>query len=259
MPRHHDLINHWRACPLAEPPYLLPGDEALLDSDCVHPFHSLEEYVASSSFGVSDDHVYHLGLLPKPFVGSLERASIFILMLNPGFMPIDYLAEHHIGEFRSAAIGNLRQEPMDHAFPFFSLNPRFSWHSGFTYWHRRLAEIARELSGCRRISYRAALSELAQTVCGVELVPYHSAYFGLPRPILRRLASVQLVVDFVHNVLVPRAVAGDAVIIAARSARYWKLPPRRKNIVVYERGETRGAHLSLNSRGGRAIAKHLGL
>jgi hypothetical protein len=59
-------------------------------------------------------------------------------------------------------------------------------------------------------------------------------------------------------VLVPKAVDDKAVIIVTRQVKMWNLPEHR-NIVIYEGGETRSAHLTLTSRGGQAIAKHLGL
>jgi len=64
--------------------------------------------------------------------------------------------------------------------------------------------------------------------------------------------------EYVHDVLVPKARSNDATIIVTRSVHNWKLP-KHNNIVVYEGGETRSAHLTLKSRGGKAIAKHLGL
>lgn len=253
-----ELIDRWRAYPLEAPPYLLPGDEALLASDrWAHPYRSFAEFIQSPAFGVNDKQL-HLGLLPIPFLGDLLHASVYILLLNPGFAPDDYYAEEHSPEYRRALIRNLRQEHGDAAYPFISLDPRFSWHAGFTYWHGRLGGIASELARKRDLSHQAALSELARATCALELLPYHSASFGLPDGLLDRLASVRLIQQFVHDVLVPRARVGKALLIVTRSAKQWRLS-ESENIVVYQRSETRGAYLGPNTRGGAAICRHLGL
>lgn len=130
-----ELIDAWRARSLAAPPYLLPSDKALLPSKrSTHPYRSFDEFIGSPAFGAPDTRL-HLGLLPIPYVGDLLHAGIYILLLNPSFAPCDYYAEEHSPEYHAALIRNLRQEHGDAAYPFFSLDPRFSWHPGFTYWH----------------------------------------------------------------------------------------------------------------------------
>lgn len=253
-----ELIARWRSCPLDAPPYLLPGDEALLPSGrWAHPYRSFGEFVQSPAFGTNDAGL-HLGLLPIPFLGDVLHASIYILLLNPGFAPDDYYAEEHSPEYRQALIRNLRQEHEGAAYPFFSLDPRFSWHAGFTYWHGRLGGIASALARQRNLSCQEALSEIARTTCAIELLPYHSTSFGLPPGLLDQLASVRLVQQFVHGVLVPRARTGEAVLIVTRSAKRWRLP-EGENIVVYQGSETRGAYLGPNTRGGAAIMRRLEL
>jgi hypothetical protein len=58
--------------------------------------------------------------------------------------------------------------------------------------------------------------------------------------------------------LLPKARDGKVIIVVTRSVKNWQLP-QHKNIISYEGGETRSAHLTLKSRGGKAIANHLGL
>jgi hypothetical protein len=251
-----ELIARWRACPLDAPPYRLPGDEVLAER-WTHPYHTFNQFIESPSFGVPD-HRLHLGLLPAPYVGDLERASIYILLLNPGFSPDDYYGESHSPEYRETLVRNLRQQDGDSAYPFLFLNPRFSWHGGFAYWHRRLGGIVAELVRQQGLTTQAALSKLARATCALELLPYHSASFRMPPAVMNQLASVRLVREFVHQVLVPRAERKEALIIVTRGAKQWGIS-KSENIVVYEGGETRGAHLSLNTSGGTAIAGHLGL
>lgn len=251
-----DLIARWGACPLDAPPYILPGDEAVLAPEHrVH--HSFTDFIGSSAFGANDTRL-HLGLLPIPFVGDLLQATIYILLLNPGLSPDDYYGESHSPEYRKALVCNLRQESGGTAYPFFFLDPRFSWHAGFAYWHRRVGGIASELARQRSVSHQAALSELARSICALELLPYHSASFGTPAALLNQLASVRLVQQFVHEMLVPRTRTAQALVVVSRSAKQWRLS-KSENIVVYQGGETRGAYLGMNTRGGNTIARHLGL
>lgn len=253
-----ELIERWRACSFEAAPYTLPGDEALLENkELLHPTLSYSEFVESPVFGAAGRRL-HLGLLPIPFAGDVLKASIFILMLNPGFSADDYFGEERVPEYRAALIRNLQQHLSATRYPFYCLDPRFSWHAGFGYWNGRLRGIVRWIATRRSISYQAALSVLARAICAIELVPYHSESFGLPHSLLNKLQSVRLSRAFVHSTLVPRAEAGEAVIIVSRSARYWNVA-ESKNVVIYRGGETRGAHLSPNTRGGALIMRQLEL
>lgn len=253
-----DLISRWRDCSLATPPYILPGDEVLLhERRWTHPFHSFAEYAASPALAAPDD-LLHPGLLPVPFMGDLQRARIYLLMLNPGFRPASYYAEEQSAEYRQALLRNLRQEHGGELYPFVSLDPQFAWHGGFTYWHTRLGPWAAELSLQRGCSHQEALSVLARSICVLQLVPYRSSRFGLPVRVVKQLASVRLALEYVRDALVPRAQAGEALIVATRSGEHWRLP-EHENMIVYQGSERRSAHLSRNTRGGRAIARHLGL
>jgi len=101
----HSLITAWRRFDSKRVPHVLDGDEELVSggsvTSCVYK--SYPAYIRSSAFGVTDGQL-HLGLLPMPFVGNLERASIFILMLNPGVGPHDYFGEHGLTEYRDALL-----------------------------------------------------------------------------------------------------------------------------------------------------------
>ncbi len=90
----HALLDEWRAFDSAAPPYVLPGDEAMLDDGGGHVVHnSLEEYERSGDALRTQDTRFHLGLLPQPFHGFLEAARVYVLMLNPGHDPQDYAWE----------------------------------------------------------------------------------------------------------------------------------------------------------------------
>lgn len=257
MSKHHFLIESWRKCNLESPPYLFPDDERHIEgfSDS-RIYRSFDEYVSSPEFGVSDTNL-HLGLLPVPFVGNLEKASIFILMLNPGLSAGDYFAEQKVPEFRNALIRNLRQENTDDEFPFIFLNPDFAWHPGFEYWQKKFHNIIDEIRKQSNVSYQKAMSILSKRLACLELMPYHSKSFGAGS-LLNKLPSVEIMRNYVQDIVVPKAMTDKAIIIATRQVKMWQLP-EHKNIVMYEGGETRSAHLTISSRGGQAIAKNIGL
>lgn len=182
---------------------------------------------------------------------------MFILMLNPGLSYGDYFAEHHVEPFRQALIRNLRQDNEDDEYPFMFLNPQFAWHPGFTYWQRKVHGVVNALANRAETTYQQALSRVARSLACLELVPYHSRCFGASS-LPRLLPSANAMVEYVEDVLIPRAKKGDVTIVATRSRDNWKLP-EHENIVIYEGAETRAAHLTLDSRGGKAIARQLGL
>lgn len=254
---HHRLIQLWQKCPLDAPPFILPEDISEIQSQALSTYHSFDEYVAGPTFGKRNDTSLHVGLLPIPYIGNLQKATVFILMLNPGLSPGDYFAEHTSDQFRKAHVRNLRQKSGNDEFPFFALNPSFAWHPGFEYWKSKFDNIAQVLAKKEKVAYREALKRLAQNVVCLELMPYHSKSFGAGS-LLKRLPSARVMLDYVNDILIPKVQSNDVTIVVTRSVRNWDLQ-KHKNIVVYEGGETRSAHLTLKSRGGKAIAKHLGL
>ena len=85
----------------------MPGSEP---SGEARAFRSERELLGHQGFDFLGSGVLHLGLLPMPFAGRLDRADIFILLLNPGFRPSDYFAEFRDEAFRKAWSDNIRQE-----------------------------------------------------------------------------------------------------------------------------------------------------
>ena len=258
----HKLVKSWRTCKLENSPYLFPGDEFLLEKKFQQYWQdipSFKKYIESTEFGSLAQKKLHVGLAPLPYIGDLKRATIFILMLNPGLAADDFYAEEHDKQYKETIISNLHQKNLNEKYPFFALNPAFAWHGGFRYWHRKLGGIARKLKSQRQILYPEALSIISKNLACLELVPYHSKSFGA-NSLIRKLASSQAIKEYVHDVLVPRAKAEEILIVATRSVRAWdlqKYEKKYKNIVLYNSSESRASHLSFGSRGGKAICRHL--
>ncbi|MDP2324279.1 MAG: hypothetical protein Q8N51_09655 [Gammaproteobacteria bacterium] len=178
-----------------------------------------------------------------------------VLMLNPGLNPVDYFAEYRVPAFREAVLSNLRQSyQVSH--PNLFLNPEFSWHSGFGYWHGKFRELIARHAAARGCSLAESLRVFSQSVAFLELYPYHSESFRLTRTVTSQLRSAKLARSYAHEILLPRARRGEVLLLVTRQARAWGLVAEQ-NVIVYSRGEARGAHLTPRSRGGEAILRQM--
>jgi hypothetical protein len=255
----HDLINFWCGCKLAAPPFAHPDDLSILrqkdgrliDAERV----DFDAFIAGPRFGDFDDHRLHLSLLPVPYEGDLSHAEIVILLLNPGFSYTDYWAETKMPTFRQRRKDTLRQSFKGVEFPFLELDLQFCWHSGFIWWEKKLRKVITEIAAKKfKGRYFEALRDLSRKLACVELVPYHSPSFRA-HALIDQLPSVKIVRKFVRESLVPAANAGKRTLIVTRQAKAWGLPSDTRNLVVYKGGATRGASLSPNSHGGKAILR----
>lgn len=253
------LLKAWAAWRPHRAPFVLPADAAaLLGGPSSKHTTSISGWRAAhreADFGAPGDRRLHLGLLPVPFVGDLRRASIYILLLNPGLGATDYFGEYEVPAFRTASLANLRQEE-GRRYPFFVLDPQFAWHGGFEWWNQKLSAVILELAAHWQLSFAEARQRLAQKLACIELLPYHSSSFADRGRWRERLPSVSLAREFVHSTVLPRARAGKAIVIVTRQARQWGVPAG-PGVVLYSGGHARGAHLTPSSPGGRAILQHL--
>ena len=108
----------------------------------------------------------------------------------------------------------------------------------------------------RSCSLAESLRVFSQSVAFLELYPYHSESFALPRTVTSQLHSAKLAHSYAHDVLLLRARRGEILLLVTRQAKAWGLVAER-NVIVYSRGEARGAHLTPRSRGGEAILRHI--
>ena len=178
----HALLSAWKDFQPKQAPYVLPGDEGLLaETQLCCRFAGWNGFVADPEFGAPGNSKLHLDLLPIPFVGNLKTASVFLLMLNPGFGPHDYFGEYAVPEYRSALLDNLRQT-RGNSFVF--LDPRFSWHGGFDYWHTKLRNVIVAFAQNSGISYGRARQFFQSSIAALELAPYHSVNFSVPGEVL---------------------------------------------------------------------------
>lgn len=136
-----DLISFWKSCRFERPPFVHPKDRDKL-TEILKPkkrkileknglgsqesnHRSFRGYLFGERFKPDDDGL-HLSLLPVPYVGNLRKASVVVLMLNPGFNYSDYWAESDeckIPEFRKRLKANLKQSFNGVEYPFLFLDP----------------------------------------------------------------------------------------------------------------------------------------
>jgi hypothetical protein len=249
----HELISEWSNYSLS-PPFILPKDLRILNSPDIIELHSgWESYISQSNFDSVTSSKLHTGLIPMPYIGNLEKSSIFILMLNPGLSATDYFGEYRIPEYRKALVNNLKQRPES---SFIFLNPEFSWHSGYQYWNKKLSKLITEFAKNKLCTYDESRNFFMEQISMIELLPYHSSHFKMKHKIISKIPSALLAKKFIHDSILPKARNGNCIIVATRGMRYWDLP-KHKNIITYERSESRGAHLSPTTRGGSSILKFL--
>jgi len=255
-----NLINAWAGWSEGSAPYILEEDRAVLESarstKAITTVSSWSAAYKSDNFAAPGDTKLQLGLLPHPFCGDLKNAEIYVLLLNPGFGPHDYFGEYEMPIYRNAMLANLKQSFTDKTLPFYHLDPQFSWHGGFTWWHAKFAKVIETLAESRGVSFAEARSELGRKVASIELLPYHSTSFHDADHWIRDLQSVKLAREFVNEYVIPRVEAGKAIVIVTRQANTWNLP-QHKGVVRYTGQEARAAHMTPGSRGGKAILEHL--
>jgi hypothetical protein len=259
-----ELIKFWKQCKLDKQPFAHPDDLPVLHQKTGKfiETRNFDTYIAGERFGHSEDERLHLSLRPVPYLGNLAKAKIFILLLNPGLAYSDYWAESKSKEFRKRLDDNLRQSFVGIEFPFFKLDPEFCWCSGFVWWEKKLHEVIRCIAKEKfNDKYLDAMHDLSTKLACLELVPYHSSSFG-SHSLLKNLPSVKMVKKFVQESLVPDAKAGKVTLIVTRQAKEWGFSDnmkKTKNLVIYKGGHTRGASLSPESDGGKAILRHYGI
>lgn len=233
---------------------LYPGDEFLEQEDYCVGFKSFNEYRDSDLFGDPYDKKLHLGLSPVPYIGNLKISSVYLLLLNPGLNPGDYIQDK-TPEFQERYINNLQQKANED-FPFYHLNPILCSHPGYNYWIKKLKDIIEKIKTTENISWLEAQKKLSNKIAVLELIPYHSMNFGLRDKIIDKLASTRDIKRFVKEKIVPKARNNKCVIIVTRSSKRWDIK-EEKNIIVYNNAEARGGSLGKNTRGYKEIINHL--
>lgn len=137
-------------------------------------------------------------LLPDPYIGNI-KAKVLVLALNPGLSEEDYKT-HKDQFFRKHYKKNLYQQQSD--YPFYYLNPELDC-PGSKWWRNKL----------RWLLEKTDEKYLAQNICCLQLMPYHSVQFKQPKNNLPTQ-------DFTKEV-VKEFIAKEATIVFMRSKAKW--------------------------------------
>src|SRR5690349_12438055 len=158
-----DLLSAWKSWRPNAVPFVLREDWDILNSPRSAKanvfYRSWPRAYKDPEFPLRDSRL-HLGLLPIPFLGDLQRASIYVLGLNPGVGPLDYYAEYKIPKYQKALLTNLKQAFGPNRLPFLFLDPQFAWHGGFDYWHGKLIGVMDRLTEEWGIPFAAVCAKM---------------------------------------------------------------------------------------------------
>ena len=256
-----ELIEAWRKTRFHQPPYVFEADVPLLKSskrrkDLEIIGKSCEEVKAHP--GHDREKSIHFSLLPQPFNGDLLNAEVYVLTLNPGFGCSDYDANYRKLRYRQALLDNINQTQPCGVLPFFFLDPKFERHGGYSYWFGKLKKTICEIARCNGMALDEARDMLGHKMAVMEIFPYQSANASRLGTLIDSLPSSQLALEFVRCHVLEKVKRGKASVIVVRQVNRWRKAlqgdfPHKHRITCYGRGEAVGAHLSPNTRGGKAI------
>lgn len=204
------MDNPWLKLPKKEP-FILPNDlEALRrnNADLIR-------------IGI------HPELLPVPYLGDINKASIVLLCLNPGYnKKLDDLA-YSDKAFIEESIKSLTFSCQT---PFYCLNEKFSFTGGYIWWKKLLKDLIN----------RFGMKKISEKIMCIQYFPYHSKkYHNLPFILPSQNYSFNLV---------KQTIKQKKVIIIMRSKKFWlKAVPDLENYPYIELKNFRRPYLTENN------------
>jgi len=210
-----DLISRWRYAGKHQLK-IYPEDDDIFSS--------------SSNIGTGD-HKFHLDFIPKPILGNINEAKIFILMANPGYCIEDEYYEND-PEFQQYLWNNLCQENLESVkYPVYFFDPKWEGHPGYKYWNKRFRFLIDPDNLIKEYAEEEIRKCASHHIAIIQYIPYHSRKFGCP--II--LTSTQDVVKFVNDTLKYKVENDDAIIIVVRKAKEWGLEEDPQKILIMNR------------------------
>jgi hypothetical protein len=208
------MQNPWLHLP-SEAPFVLEEEREIIDA--------FNRHYPDAQTRIRTD------ILPEPYLGNPD-SNVVVLSLNPCFDETDLQWHANVG-FADCIKANLRHEPQ--YYPFYPLNPNFSGSGAYTWWHKKLKELIKDVS----------LEKVAKNLFCVEWFPYHSvSYRVIPKSVSSGIIHSQRYA----GALVEAAIKRGASIVAMRHYKGWvKLVPSLQNYsAVYHLNSPQSANLS---------------
>lgn len=159
-------------------------------------------FIAACDIAALGDRTSHLHfeIKPMPYLGNIQKATVVVLALNPGFVPED-LTGYNEPTFMKLHELSFTQEADP---PFYAIDSRHASSGTYIWWHRILGSLS-----------KAGVSEeqMSQHLMCVQYFPYHSVTYTNISPVL---PSQHYSFD-----LVRQAMAQQKIIVIMRSSRLW--------------------------------------
>lgn len=180
-----------------------------------------------------DDRRINLKSVPEPFIGNPESAKVVLLSLNPCDSEDD-LKAHSNDEFKKALLHNLSGESQN--YPFYPLNPEFSWTGAGKWWLPRTRELR-----------EAGLDDatIAERLIVIEWFPYHSRKSEFPN---KRVCESQ---NYSFH-LAKEMLEKKKLVVGMRSKKKWIEVDQRFGEVPFLKNPRCG-HISRNNTEGNVF------
>jgi len=209
----------------------------------------------------------HAGLIPYPYSGNIRDAKIYLLMANPGFIPLNYIEEdkgmkkvNHSSRrsYCEAKMKVLHQDFTGIDYPVLELDPSFWWTGGSEYKRSKLSDYLEDEQIWNKLNpesdpYRWLVNNLAV----LQLYPYHSESFDFTVDLEKMMeTSKNKMVQFVKNELMERAQNEDIMVFCMRSVDHWGIEDQADsidNVIIFPTNSRRGASISYNTDQGERL------
>lgn len=251
------IISYWKDFNHETKPFIHDKDKIILEKH-QDDVNSHEDFLNLNYYGTKKNKLkykLHLNLLPEPYAGDITNATIYVLLLNPGYSNSNYYEENESSsDFRKDFIRTIRQEfKSKDKYPLIWLNPKYLWTAGGIWMENKFKPLLEYCVQEKGYTYVEALKLISKKVAILELFPYHSESFGVSSSDLE-LESVKRMRDFVIDTVVDKAIKNKACVIQTRSIYEWKLKledykdkDKCDNIIVFDSKHRRSASLGRKS------------
>ena len=190
---------------------------------------------------VADFYNLHLELLPQPYLGRVNTAKVFVLLLNPGYNETETTIE-----LNCRSLQDKLRESLDPAKSrLLHLDDEFDWTIGGKWMRRKILTPLSEQGVARE--------DLNRNLAIVEYFPYHSKTLSVKPDKL--LKSQEYGFE-----LVRQAIKNNALILLMRSEKLWlravpELAEYRQSGNCITRRSPRNAILSKGNLGEKNFAR----
>jgi len=205
------LVDHWKTYkPKRSFPKFHLKDEDEINAKSINEINvcSVSAYLNAHNL-----NKIHAALQPVPYVGNLQTADLFLLMINPSVALGSYGTQSK-KEFQK----ELTKERHQTRSSCLALDPAFWWTSWFTYYNDLFGPSFKEMIKTTKKTYHQTLLEAASRTAILELVPYFSGSAQSVEGIESRLVSTTLAKRAATEIC-ERANKGDASVVIRWSGR----------------------------------------